>query len=202
MIKAVIFDLNGIFVMGEYFSSRIEALYGVPADDFYKVLKKVMARVRKKNVKDSFRLWKPHLKHFKIPLNREAFFNLWFSGEYLNSEAINYSKKLKSLGIKVFILSNNFKERVEYYRQHFPELFKSTNKVYFSCETGYVKPDPQAYKQILRENGLKPQECLYLDDSEQNVLAARKLGIHAQKFQGLKEARKYIESFFDSLLNE
>jgi putative hydrolase of the HAD superfamily len=71
-------------------------------------------------------------------------------------------------------------------------VFNNIDKAYFSWETGFVKPDQRAYKQVLEENHLKPEECIYFDDSEENIEAAKKLGIKAYKFKGLDGAIKII----------
>ncbi|KAJ3323337.1 hypothetical protein HDV06_001857 [Boothiomyces sp. JEL0866] len=51
-------------------------------------------------------------------------------------------------------------------------------KVYYSHTFGHRKPDLDSYQQILKENGLDPEETLFIDDSLQNVEAASKVGIH------------------------
>ncbi len=195
MIKAVIFDLNGVFLESEYLSKRFEEKYRVPQDKFYSVMKMVMDMVRKPNAPPAFSLWKPHFDNWDLSLSEEEFFDFWFSGEKLIPSLVNYVDELKSKGLKVFILSNNFRERTEYYRKKFPELFKKFDKVYFSWETGFVKPERNAFQNLLKENSLLPQECLYFDDSDQNIEVARELGISAQKYEGLEETKKVIESF-------
>ncbi len=192
--RAVIFDLNGIFLQAKYFSERMEEKYGISGDEFYSVLKEVMEIARKPGVDDSFELWQPHLQKLGLSLSKEEFFNFWFSGERLVPEVLEYVKELRKQGIKVFILSNNFKERTEYYRKKYPEIFKNVDRAYFSWETGFVKPNPQAYQNILRENGLEPENCLYFDDSSKNIEIARGLGIDSQEYQGLEEVKKHIKT--------
>lgn len=51
------------------------------------------------------------------------------------------------------------------------------DKVYFSHRTGYRKPDEAAFLKVLEENGLKPEVTLFVDDSEQHIAAARKMGL-------------------------
>jgi len=194
MIKAIIFDLNGIFLKAEYLTTRIEKKYGIPAKRLLPILKEVMTIARKPGIKDSFALWKPKLEKIGFNIDKEEFFHFWFSGEKLIPELIEYAKKLRERGLKAFILSNNFKERTEYYRKNFPEIFSSVDKVYFSWETGFVKPDPRAYLNILREHGLRPEECLYFDDSEENIKSAQKLGIKAIKYTNFLETKKIIEN--------
>ena len=108
--KAIIFDLNGIFFRSEYLSRRIEEKYGISDEDFYPALKKVMAAARKPGVKDSFQLWQPYFEKFDLSLSKKEFFDFWFSGEKLAPEVLNYARELKKKNVKVFILSNNFKE--------------------------------------------------------------------------------------------
>jgi len=155
-----------------------------------------MEIARKPGLEDSFKFWQPHLKRLGLSLSKEEFFNFWFSGERLVPEVLKYVKELRKKGIKVFILSNNFKERTEYYRKNFPEIFENIDGAYFSWETGFVKPDPQAYQNILRQNGLKPEDCLYFDDSSKNIEVARGLGIDAQEYQGLDKIKEEIKARF------
>lgn len=192
--KAVILDLNGIFLQSDYLSKRMEERYGISGEEFYSALKEVMEEARKPGVEDSFKLWRPHLEKLGLPLSKEEFFHFWFSGEKLVPEVLEYTKELRKKGIKVFILSNNFKERTEYYRKNFPEIFENVDGAYFSWETGLVKPDPQAYQNILRQNGLKPEDCLYFDDSSKNIEVARGLGIDAHEYQDLDKVKGHIEA--------
>lgn len=45
-----------------------------------------------------------------------------------------------------------------------------------------IKPDPLIYKRLLDRNGLKAEECVFIDDKEINVLAAQKLNILGIRF--------------------
>ena len=42
------------------------------------------------------------------------------------------------------------------------------------------KPDPRFYQILLSRYGLKADECLFLDDREENLAAAQKLGFHVE----------------------
>jgi HAD superfamily hydrolase (TIGR01509 family) len=193
MIKAAIFDLNGVFITSEPLSKRFEEKFGISVDDFLPALKEVMDQVRKPNSPDTFSLWKPHLDKWKVNLTEDEFFNFWFSGEHVAPKLVNYIGDLKNNGLKVLVLSNNFKERTTYYRQNFSEVFNDLDGSYFSWETGLVKPDPEAYKKILTDNNLKPEECIYFDDSNKNIEVARRLGIHAERYEGFEAIKNTIE---------
>lgn len=60
------------------------------------------------------------------------------------------------------------------YKQ-FDDLF---DKSYFSFDVHLLKPDPLFFEYILEQQGLKPQETLFIDDSPANISVARQLGIH------------------------
>ena len=198
MIKAVIFDVNGVFIESEMLSDRFKRDYGVSSKDVISALKDIMPIVRQPNAPSSYNLWKSYLQKWNVQLTEKKFFDYWFSGEQLVLEMLKYARELRKRKIKVFLLSNNFKERTTYYREYFPELFKAVDRAYFSWETGFVKPDRKAYLSICKENRLLPQEFIYFDDSESNVIVAKSLGIHAEPWQGLSNAKKTI----DALLKE
>ena len=51
-----------------------------------------------------------------------------------------------------------------------------------SCEERIVKPDPAIYRLLCSRFGLNPQDCLFTDDRQDNVDAARSVGMHALLF--------------------
>jgi putative hydrolase of the HAD superfamily len=61
-------------------------------------------------------------------------------------------------------------------KMKFTDLF---HKVYYSYEMQDRKPNLSIYRRILDENKLNPSETLFIDDNMKNVVAARRLGIHA-----------------------
>jgi len=191
--KAIIFDLNGVFIQSPPLSKRIETDYGISSEIFLPVLSNIMDIVRKPGAPNMYSLWKPHLDEWDIPLSETEFLNYWFSEEKENKDMVEYANFLKKKGWIIFILSNNFKERTYYYDNHFPFLRNTFEKVYCSWQTGHIKPDEKCFTQILDTFNLDSKNCYYFDDSEKNVNVADKLGIHAHRYESLNATKKILD---------
>ena len=67
------------------------------------------------------------------------------------------------------------------------------NHYFLSSDTGYYKPDYEAFKHALEVMCLDPDECIFIDDSETNVAAARDCGLHGIVFQNAEQTRDELE---------
>ena len=55
-----------------------------------------------------------------------------------------------------------------------------------------VKPDPRIYRVFCERYGMAPESCVFIDDSEPNVIAARKFGMKAIHFTTPEALRKEL----------
>ena len=62
------------------------------------------------------------------------------------------------------------------------EMLPFFHVVFCSGDEGVAKPDPAAYLQTLERLAVRPPEALFIDDTPENVDAARSLGIHGVLF--------------------
>lgn len=58
-------------------------------------------------------------------------------------------------------------------------LGRFVHKTYYSYELQMVKPEPEVFKHILKENKMEGDNVLFLDDHLENVTAAKRLGVHS-----------------------
>jgi glucose-1-phosphatase len=91
-------------------------------------------------------------------------------------------KKLKEKN-NVYLLSNTNGIHLQYIDEVIlPEVTHETldsyfHKAYYSHRMRKRKPDAEIFEQVLDENGLRPEQTLFLDDNLQNIEAANALGI-------------------------
>ena len=63
---------------------------------------------------------------------------------------------------------------------------------YASQETGLLKPDPAAYRQVLDDLECQPAELWFFDDTLKNVDAARAIGMRAFHIRGTAELKSCL----------
>ena len=82
---------------------------------------------------------------------------------------------------KLILLSNTNELHINWIKENisFYDTFKNCfDEFYLSHEIQLRKPNPNIYEFVLQENNLKPQESLFIDDTQENTDTAQKLGIH------------------------
>ena len=85
-------------------------------------------------------------------------------------------RTLRELGYGTALLSVHGREWIEYCEARFA-IHEMFDTVCYSFDHQVSKPEPQAFLRTLEQMAAKPHECLFIDDSQQNVDAANELGI-------------------------
>lgn len=84
----------------------------------------------------------------------------------------NALRKARTGGAGTALLSNSWGNG--YPREHFDTAFDA---VVISGEVGMRKPEPRIYLHTCRQLGLRPEDCVFIDDLEYNVQTAEELGM-------------------------
>jgi 2-haloacid dehalogenase len=91
-------------------------------------------------------------------------------------------RRLKDLGYPLYGLSNWPAEKFALVRPQYA-FFEWFNSLVISGEVGLLKPDKAIFDLLLKRAGYPAGECLFIDDHERNILAARDLGFQTIQFQ-------------------
>jgi putative hydrolase of the HAD superfamily len=102
---------------------------------------------------------------------------------------IDYVRELRERGLRTALLTNNVREWEPRWRAKLPELDEIFEVVVDSAFVGMRKPERAIYELTLeRLRGVRPAECVFVDDLEHNCEAARDLGMKAVRFESADQA--------------
>ena len=112
------------------------------------------------------------------------------------TEMLEFNKKLRARGIKTAILSNILIFQAEVIREK--EGYKDFDAVILSYEEGLIKPeDLDFYHLAPKRLGVKPEECIFIDDKEENLPPAQSIGIKTVLFKDPQQAIKDVLEIID-----
>ena len=91
-------------------------------------------------------------------------------------------RELKEAGYGIYLLSNaSVRQHAYWPRVPGSEFFDGT---LISADEKIMKPQPEIYRLCMERFGLKPEECIFIDDVQANVDGAAVCGIAGTVFTG------------------
>ena len=189
MIKNIVFDIGGVladFRMKEFLMEK-----GLTGQMIKRILKaSVMnpywgkferGEVTEEETLQAFAAADPEIEEEL----RIAFTNL--SGMLvIRDYAIPLVRQLKEAGYGVYYLSNYSKKAYDECGESLAFMPYMDGGI-VSFKVGMTKPDPQVYRFFLEQYDLEAESCVFIDDTEENVTAARSLGFSGIMFTSYKE---------------
>jgi putative hydrolase of the HAD superfamily len=204
VIRAVISDFGGVLT-----SPLIESFLayqddsGVPFEDLGKAMAKVAASSGEHPL---FELEKGRITEAEFLGAIEAELGggvrlgslreTYFAHLRPNEPMIGYMRELRERGLRMAILTNNVREWEPHWRAKLPDIDEIFEVVVDSAFVGMRKPDPAIYELTLERlgDGLRAEECVFVDDNDVNVEAAAKLGMRAVRFRDSEQARAELDA--------
>ncbi|MGL5736844.1 MAG: HAD-IA family hydrolase, partial [Beijerinckiaceae bacterium] len=83
---------------------------------------------------------------------------------------------------KVYAITNFNDEKLREAQTIYPFL-NVFDDIVVSATEKVLKPEPRIFEILFERNGLRAGDCVFIDDSEKNVIGARAVGMHAIHFQ-------------------
>ena len=124
-------------------------------------------------------------KFLKIDdISEPAFFKAFNSVISNNNEKlIEIMSRLKDMRkFKLFLLSNVNPTHWEYGLKHKWNFIKIFDKLFLSFRLHMAKPDIKIFHHIIKLAKCEPEEILFIDDTLDNILAAKSLGIYGIQY--------------------
>lgn len=196
-IKAVISDIGGV-IFPERWDLVLDKVHeinpSIKMQEFKRVFDKnwgpyKIAAIRRR------KYWQKIANNLGIDerhnrLLSRAFRNIWSVPNY---DMLGMLRWLE-LRVDVYALSNACHENEEMlYEAVRDGKINFFKKVYMSHKTRKCKPNLEAYTQILKDNNLKAEECIFIDDKERNTAPAEKLGMHTIIYDDFSRVKSELE---------
>lgn len=195
-IKNIIFDLGGVLLNIDYrLTSQAFVDLGLTNfDEHYSQMKQERIFDLLETGKISPDEFRKGLLPF-LPANTsfEQIDNAW------NAMLLDFPKERVSLlestskNYRCFLLSNTNIIHYEQYEHYLQDLFgknplhQHLEKVYYSHEIKLRKPDEECFQFVLNDTGIKANETLFIDDTQQHIIGAKASGIKAHHLNLQKE---------------
>ncbi len=185
-IKHIIFDLGGVILNIDYQLTE-KAFIEAGITNFAELY----SQLRQTDLFDKFEVGAMSATDFVAELQKAAPNNI-SEAQVLNAwNAMILEYPLRRLQIlqqlrlyyDLFLLSNTNEVHEKTFNDvlmenhGIPNIGVFFDKVYLSHRVGLRKPMPEIFKRVLDENGLKPEDTLFIDDSPQHIATAKELGI-------------------------
>jgi putative hydrolase of the HAD superfamily len=126
----------------------------------------------------------------QIEILRKVEVEIW---AHTNPGMLDWVSQLHGAGIKTGLLSNMPWDLVNHLRTNCRWLENFDFKT-FSAELRLIKPAPGIYKHTLDGLGVSAPEALFVDDRENNIRAARALGMHAIQFRSIAQLKHDLKA--------
>jgi 2-haloacid dehalogenase len=107
---------------------------------------------------------------------------------HAHEDTLAMVRALKHRGVSLYCLTNFSTEKFPLVQQRW-NVFDLFDGIVVSGEIGLIKPDPAIFRHLLQRFGLQARECVFVDDVEANVCAARTVGMRGIRYHSSVQLR-------------
>lgn len=194
-IKAVIWDVGGVLLRAEDETTKtaLASRYQLTLKELYRlVFYGESAQQATLGVISERDHWANIAKILHLnELELADFERDFWAGDSLDLNLISFIRSLKK-DYKTGLLSNAWdgarKALSDIY--HCMDAFDYS---VFSAEVCLAKPDPAIYMKLIEIMSVLPEEAIFVDDLQENVAAANRLGIHGVQFLTSAQAKQDVQ---------
>ena len=122
---------------------------------------------------------------------------IWNWPSYIDifTEVFPVLSEVKKKRHRIFVLSNTSNVFYDLLEEQLSPIKELLDGFILSCDIKAIKPDLTMFKEILDKYQLDPTNCVFLDDIEDNTMAAEKLGIKAYQVKKRSNVVDILKSY-------
>lgn len=193
-IKTAFFDIGGVLGTNgwdRYHRREASELFGLDHEDYTRRHDEVVAA------------WEEGLMTLDQYLDRtvfvrprsftpEDFKQFMYTRSVAYPESIAVAEALAKTGRVRMCIASNESDELSRYRVRLLGLTTIFDTFLASCWIGVRKPAAMFYERILAVIAARGEECLFVDDREENLVAARALGLAVIHYESAEQLRREI----------
>lgn len=194
MRDTVFFDIGGVFLTdawGHTARQRTVSHFHIDGDDF---------ETRHRTVVADFETGRMNLDGYldrtvffqSRPFGRDELMQFMFAQSQPYTEALAVLAELARSGRFLRVALNNESRELNQYRIERYALHDHLQVFLSSCYVGVRKPDPRMYRLALDMTQRRASDCVFIDDREENVQAARDVGLHSIQYRSVGDLQELL----------
>lgn len=183
-ISTIIFDFGNVLIDLDIpgFQDQIQDLLGLPTEEEKQMIDEVMDSYECGLISNEFFINRI-IKLSRKPVHARDIIQCWNS--MLVGIKPDTLKTLQNLRLhyKTYILSNTNQLHIEWVHKHLKDKYgidefekEYLHGAFYSHEMKMAKPDPEIYKEVQSTIDVPPDQIVFIDDLEENVVGARNAG--------------------------
>jgi epoxide hydrolase-like predicted phosphatase len=118
----------------------------------------------------------------------DGFLEAYYDHLRPNQPILRLAERLHRAGYRTALATNASPEWRALWRRQVPDLESTFDVAVDSGEVGVRKPEPAVYEVLVERLGVPARQCLFVDDKEENCVAAREFGMQAILFEDTEPA--------------
>ena len=194
-IKNILFDMARVLVEVDFSSfMAIPALEGMTSDEVFDRIDQTNAMERVERGEISFaKFFHEARKILSLgDMTLEEFETAWKTTiPHEISGMRGVIRELKEEGFRLAVFSN-LDPVLEAKALHEFKILAEFERVFVSHKIKRIKPDLEAFRYVLSEWGVKPEETLFVDDRRYHVRGAMAVGCEGYVFHGVQDFCDYL----------
>lgn len=192
-IKAIIFDLGGVVAHGGYLDFLKHYCLKCLTPRGKKLVSKLEHEVNLGKISEK-EFYRKLQAIFDVHLSAKRMHDLIAKKMTFDKELVKFIPHLKRSKVVMFTNSIGHIASEVLGRDH-KKVKKLFERVFDSNKIHLAKPDPKAYRYIMKKLKVRPAETLLVDDRLENILPARKIGMQGIVYKSASQFKKAIRKY-------
>ncbi|MFZ2189613.1 MAG: HAD-IA family hydrolase [Candidatus Magasanikiibacteriota bacterium] len=192
MIKLILSDLTGVVIIGGHkkLCKLLADKYNLDSDKLYAVIYTEYFNKFATNQISEEKAYSEPIKIFGLKETVQELTDMYLHTHTINQPMVDLFKSLKN-NYNLVLLTKNYKPYLDWEIKEFglKEIF---SEFINTSEINLPKASRETLNYVLNKFKLKPEEILYIDDQEENLVDAREMGFKTIFYQDFEQVKNEL----------